>query len=53
MDLNRPLLEDLTDKERRVLGKIFDDIRNQKKIAERRAELTNMIRNRCDAAGAS
>jgi hypothetical protein len=48
MDLNQPLLEDLTDKERRQLGKIFDDIRNQKKIAERRAQLTTMIRGWCE-----
>ena len=44
MDLNQPLLEDLTDKERRQLGKIFEDIRNQKKVAERRTQLATMIR---------
>jgi len=53
MDLNRPLLEDLTDKERRKLGKIFDDIRNGKKLAERRTELAAMIRTWCEAADAS
>ncbi len=50
MDLNQPLLEDLSDKERRQLGQIFDDIRNQKKPAERRAELTGMIRRWSEAA---
>ncbi|RLA52247.1 MAG: DUF3482 domain-containing protein [Gammaproteobacteria bacterium] len=52
MDLNQPLLQDLTDKERRQLGKIFDDIRNQKKPAERRAQLTTMIRGWCDSIDA-
>ena len=52
MDLNQPLLEDLTDKERRQLGKTFDDIRNQKKIAERRARLTTMIRGWCESIDA-
>ena len=49
MDLKQPLLEHLSDKERRQLGKIFDDIRNRKKTGQRRAQLASMIRGWCES----
>ena len=49
MDLKQPLLEHLSDKERRQLGKIFDDIRKQKKTGQRRVQLASMIRGWCES----
>ena len=43
LDLNQPLLERLTDKERQRLAKLFDDIRNDRKPEERRADLGEMV----------
>jgi hypothetical protein len=47
LDLNQPLLECLTDKERKRLAKLFDDIRNDRKPEERRADLGEMVLGRC------
>jgi hypothetical protein len=48
MDLNQPLLERLTDKERQRLAKLFDDIRNDRKPEERRADLGEMVLGWCE-----
>lgn len=47
LDLDQPLLERLTEKERKRLARLFDDIRNDRKTAERRAELGAMILGWC------
>ena len=47
VDLGQPLLEWLSDKERKQLARIFDDIRNSKKSVERRAELAAMVFHWC------
>ena len=53
LDLTQPALERLTDKERKRLAKLFDDIRNDRKPGERRAELARMILGWCgDDVGA-
>lgn len=48
LDLNQPLLERLTEKERKRLARLFDDIRNDRKPAERRAQLGDMILGWCE-----
>jgi hypothetical protein len=48
LDLSQPLLDWLTDRERKRLARIFDDIRNDRKTDERRAELGRMIEGWCD-----
>lgn len=53
LDLTQPLLERLTDKERKRLARIFDDIRNGRKLDERRAELGSMILGWCTDAVAA
>jgi GTPase Era involved in 16S rRNA processing len=47
MDLNQPLLEKLSDKERKRLARIFEDIRNDKKLTERRSELGDLVLSWC------
>jgi hypothetical protein len=53
LDLSQPLLEWLADGERKRLARLFDDIRNDRKSAERRAELGEMITRWCDDAAGS
>lgn len=53
LDLSQPLLEWLADGERKRLARIFDDIRNDRRRAERRAELGEMITRWCDDAAGS
>jgi hypothetical protein len=48
LDLGQPLLEWLSDQQRKRLARIFDDIRNDRKRSERRAELCRMIESWCD-----
>ncbi|MDH4042316.1 MAG: DUF3482 domain-containing protein [Gammaproteobacteria bacterium] len=48
LDLSQPLLDWLGDSQRKRLARIFDDIRNDRKPGERRAELGAMIANWCD-----
>ncbi len=48
LDLNQPLLERLSEKERKRLARLFDDIRNDRKPAERRAQLGDMILGWCE-----
>ncbi len=50
LHLETPALDWLTDKERRKLARIFEDIRSGKKLAQRREELTQMILDWCLAA---
>ena len=47
LDLNQPLLERIGDKERKRLARIFEDIRNNRKLTERRAELGEMVLGWC------
>jgi hypothetical protein len=47
LDLTQPLLSRLTDKERKHLARLFDDLRNDRKPAERRAELADMVLGWC------
>ena len=49
LDLTQPLLDKLSDKERRRIGKLFADIRNDRKVSERRAEIGEMILGWCSA----
>ena len=48
LDLNQPLLERLGEKERKRLARLFDDIRNDRKPAERRAQLADMVLGWCE-----
>lgn len=48
LDLNQPLLDWLPDKERRRLAKLFDDLRNDRKSAERRIELAALVQAWCE-----
>jgi hypothetical protein len=48
LDLNQPLLERLSEKERKRLARLFDDIRNDRKPAERRAQLADMVLGWCE-----
>ena len=48
LDLNQPLLERLSEKERKRLARLFDDIRNNRKPAERRAQLADMVLGWCE-----
>jgi hypothetical protein len=48
LDLNQPLLECLGEKERKRLARLFDDIRNDRKPAERRAQLADMVLGWCE-----
>lgn len=43
VDLNQPILDWMSDKERRKLARIFDDIRSEKKLSQRRADLAAMV----------
>jgi hypothetical protein len=47
LDLSQPLLDWLSDQQRKRLARIFDDIRNGRKSSERRAELGEMIVGWC------
>lgn len=47
LDLNRPLLEHLSDKERKRLARLFEDIRNGRKPVEQRAKLAAMVLRWC------
>lgn len=47
LDLNQPLLERLTDKERKRLARLFEDIRNNRKAGERRDQLGEMVSRWC------
>ena len=47
LDLSQPLLDWLQERERRQLGKIFDDLRHGKKPARRRAELAALVLGWC------
>jgi hypothetical protein len=47
LDLNQPLLERLSDSERKRLARLFEDIRNGKKPGKRRAELGAMVLGWC------
>jgi hypothetical protein len=47
LDLTQPLLDRLTDKERKRLARLFNDIRNDRKPGEGRAELGDMILRWC------
>lgn len=49
LKLDQPLLEWLTDKERKQLGKIFESIRKGKKRDQRRTELARMIFEWCES----
>ena len=48
LDLGQPLLEWLADDQRKRLAKIFDDLRNDRKHGQRRAELGQMILGWCE-----
>lgn len=50
LKLEMPLLEWLTDKERKRLARLFEDIRNSKKVDERRAALEAMLLQWCESA---
>ena len=50
LDLGQPLLEWLADDQRKRLAKIFDDLRNDRKHGQRRAELGQMILGWCEDA---
>jgi hypothetical protein len=43
LDLDKPILNWMSDKERRKLARLFDDIRAEKKLAQRRTDLAEMI----------
>lgn len=47
LDLDKPLLEWMTDKDRRKLARIFADISADKKAAERRTQLADRVLSRC------
>lgn len=47
LDLNQPLLQRLVDGDRKRLARLFEDIRRDKKPAERRAELGTMVLGWC------
>jgi hypothetical protein len=47
MDLDKPVLEWMSDRERRKLAQIFEDIRAGKKLAKRRSELADMVLQWC------
>lgn len=47
LKLDEPALDWLDDKERRTLARIFEDIRNDKRVSERRAELSQLIHDWC------
>ena len=47
VDLNQPILDWMSDKERRKLARIFDDIRSEKKLSQRRADLAAMVLDWC------
>lgn len=49
LKLNQPALDWLSDKERRSLARTFDDIREDRKAAQRRADLAQMIDRWCRA----
>jgi len=49
LKLDAPALDWLRDRERRQLARLFDDIREDRKTAQRRSELTEMIRRWCEA----
>ena len=52
LDLDRPALDWMSDRERRKLARIFDDIRAEKKLPQRRSALTEMILQWCVAVEA-
>ncbi len=47
LNLSQPLLDWMTDRERKQLAKIFEDLRRDRKPAERRMELNALVRNWC------
>ena len=47
LKLDNPALEWLSDKERRALARLFDDIREGRKITQRRSELAASLRHWC------
>lgn len=47
LKLDEPALDWLEDKDKRLLARIFDDIRNGKRVSERRAELTALLQGWC------
>jgi len=51
LDLSQPLLETMTDRERKRLARIFEDLRRDRKSPERRAELAAMIEGWCADTG--
>lgn len=53
LKLNDPALDWLAEKERRQLARIFDAIRNNKRVTEHRAELTELLQTWCQAVDAA
>lgn len=49
LKLDEPALDWLGEKERRQLARIFDDIRNNKRVTEKRSELTALVQGWCEA----
>ncbi len=49
LKLDHPALDWLSDRERRSLARLFDDIREDRKPAQRRADLAHMINGWCRA----
>ena len=47
LDLDKPILNWMSDKERRKLARMFDDIRAEKKLIQRRADLAEMVLTWC------
>jgi GTPase Era involved in 16S rRNA processing len=53
LKLDQPLLDWLTDKERKQLARVFEDIRRGKKQLERHAELAQMVLCWCESVDTS
>lgn len=49
LKLDTPALDWLEDKDKRRLARLFEDIRNDKRMSERRAELTDSLQGWCRA----
>lgn len=49
LKLDNPALDWLSEKERRTLARLFDDIREGRKVAQRRADLAQLIEGWCQS----
>lgn len=53
LKLDSPALDWLSDKERRSLARIFEDIRRDRKVVQRRADLAQLTQSWCQSVDAS